>query len=57
MVWSIAFAEKVHRFSDEVYLFSDYLLQNFLHMQNHSERDLLNGVIEFDPYLISPHYR
>jgi len=36
MVWSIAFAEKVHRYSDEVYLFSEYLVQNFIHLQHHS---------------------
>lgn len=36
MVWSIAFAEKVHRYSDEVYLFSDYLVQNFKHMERHT---------------------
>jgi len=36
MVWSIAFAEKVHRYSEEIYLFSEYLIKNFEHMQHHS---------------------
>lgn len=26
-------------------------------MQRHSEEDLMNGIIEFDPYLIDPEYR
>ncbi len=45
MVWSIAFAEKVHRYADEVYLFADYLIQNFNHMQHHSQEDIFNGII------------
>jgi hypothetical protein len=26
-------------------------------MQRHSEEDLMNGIIEFDPFLIDPYYR
>jgi len=36
MMWSIAFAEKVHRYADEVYLFADYLVQNYIHLKQHS---------------------
>lgn len=57
LVWSIAFAEKVPRYSDEVYLFSEYLVKNFQHMQQHSYEDLLDGVVEFDPFLVDPRYR
>ena len=57
MVWSIAFAEKIHRYADEVYIFSDYLIQNFKHMQQHTQEDIFNGIIEFDPYLINLNYR
>lgn len=57
MVWSIAFAEKVHRYSNEVYLFSDYLIQNFNHLQRHTEADIFNGMVEFDSYLVNPNYR
>jgi len=35
----------------------EYIVQNFNHMQRHSEEDLMNGIIEFDPYLINPNYR
>lgn len=57
LVWSIAFAEKVHRYSDEVYLFAEYLVKNFQHMQRHSYQDLLDGIVEFDPYLVDSRYR
>lgn len=57
MVWSIAFAEKVHRYADEIYIFADYLIQNFNHMQKHTQEDIFNGIVEFDPYLVSPNYR
>lgn len=57
MVWSIAFAEKVHRYSEEVYLFSDYLVNNFKHMERHTLEDFVNGVVEFDPFLVRPRYR
>lgn len=36
LVWSIAFAEKVHRYADEVYLFGEYLVRNFEHLQRHT---------------------
>ncbi len=57
LVWSIAFAEKVHRYADEVYLFGEYLVKNFEHMQRHTYEDLIDGIVEFDPYLIDPRYR
>jgi hypothetical protein len=45
MVWSIAFAEKVHRYSEEVYLFSEYLIKNFYNMKHHTEWHMLNGIL------------
>ena len=57
MVWSIVFAEKVHRYADEVYLFGDYLVQNIEHLERHSLENILDGIIEFDPYLIRPNYK
>lgn len=57
MVWSIAFAEKVHRYSEEVYLFSEYLIKNFQNMKHHTEWHMLNGILQFDPYLVQPKYR
>lgn len=57
MVWSIAFAEKVHRYADEVYLFGDYLIQNYYHLKQHSFEHILNGIVEFDPFLVRPNYR
>lgn len=57
MVWSIAFAQKIHRYADQVYIFADYLIQNFKHMQQHTQDDIFNGIIEFDPYLINSNYR
>jgi len=32
LVWSAVFFEKVHRYSDEVYLMSEYLLQNYYYI-------------------------
>jgi hypothetical protein len=26
-------------------------------MQRHSQEDIFNGIIEFDPYLVHPNYR
>ena len=37
LVWSIAFAEKVERYSDEVYMFGDYLIKNIKHLEHHTE--------------------
>lgn len=37
LVWSLAFTEKVERYSDQVYLFSEYLVKSYQHIQRHSE--------------------
>ena len=57
LVWTIAFAEKVERYSDEVYNFSEYLVQNVQHINSHTEQQLLDGIVEFDCYLVDPKCR
>ncbi len=57
LVWSILFFEKVDRYGDEVYLMGEYLIKNYQMIQNYNEQDIINGLIEFDPYLVDPKYK
>ena len=57
LVWSTLFFEKVNRYGDEVYLLSEYLIKNYRMIQNYNEEDLLNGLIEFDAYVVDPRYK
>jgi hypothetical protein len=45
LVWCVAFREKVERYGPEVYMFSEYLIQNYNHIKKFSELDFMNGMI------------
>lgn len=57
LVWSILFFEKVNRYGDEVYLMGEYLVKNYQMMQHYNEQELLDGLIEFDAYLVDSKYK
>ena len=35
----------------------EYLIKNYQMMQNYTEEDLFNGLVEFDAYLVDPNYK
>lgn len=57
LIWSCAFRERVERYGDQVYMFSDYFVKNWEHIQRYSEKDFLDGLCEFDPFLVDPDYK
>lgn len=35
----------------------EYLIKNYQMIQNYTENDFLNGLVEFDAYLVDPKYK
>lgn len=56
-VWSLILCEKIDRYNDKVYQFSEYIVQNYWHMKRHNLSDLMEGIAEFDVFLIEPKYQ
>lgn len=50
LVWSVIYFEKVERYSDQVYLLSEYFIQHFRYLNTLSLEDFMGGQIDFDVY-------
>lgn len=48
LVWSTVFLEKVERYSDEVYMFSEYAVRMHQFVRELPLRHLMQGMVEFD---------
>jgi hypothetical protein len=35
----------------------EYIMKNYQMIQNYSEADFFNGIVEFDAYLMDPRYK
>src|SRR3990167_666111 len=57
LLWSTVFFEKVERYSDQVYLMSEYLIKHFQYIQSLSMEDLGRAQLDFDVYRISIDYK
>lgn len=57
LVWSTIFYEKVERYSDRVYLMSEYLIKHFRYIQTLSLEDIESGQIDFDIYRNSLNFK
>ena len=44
LVWSCIFREKVERYGEEVYLFSEYFVKNWEHIQKFTEEDFTDAI-------------
>lgn len=53
LVWSSIFFEKVERYSDQVYMVSEYFMQHFKYLHTLTLEDFMNGQIDFDIYRTS----
>jgi len=52
LVWSTIFFEKVDRYSDEVYMISEYLLQHYDYIKALSFDDLVDARLAWDAYRV-----
>lgn len=57
LVWSNVFMQKVERYSEIVYKFSEYLVKNYQKIQNEPIENINRCMIEFDIYLEEPGYK
>jgi hypothetical protein len=52
LVWSAVFFEKVPRYSEQVYLMAEYLVQNHRYLRSLPLSDFLECAVNFDVFLI-----
>jgi len=57
LIWSTIFFEKVPRYSDVVYLLSEYVIKHFEYFQRLEMSDFLNADIEWDVFRITVNYK
>lgn len=57
LIWSTVFLEKVERYGDEVYLFSDYAVKSYKMLQEASYEDWMTCMIEFDAYIADYNFK
>ena len=57
LVWSALFYEKVERYSDHVYILSEYMIQHFRYLNTLSLEDFMTGQIDFDIYRNTLEYK
>ncbi len=57
MVWSTIFFEKVERYSDRVYLMSEYLVKHFRYINSLSLEEIESGQIDLDIYRNSLNFK
>lgn len=50
LMWSTIFFEKVERYSDRVYIMSEYMVKHFNYINHLSQEDLERGQVDFDVY-------
>lgn len=50
LVWSIAYFEKLPRYDDSIYIFSEYLVKQYEYLETLSFEDILNCNINFDVF-------
>lgn len=50
LVWSTIFYEKVERYSDSVYMVSEYFVKHFKYLNSLSLEDIERGQLDFDVY-------
>lgn len=51
LIWSTVFLEKVDRYSEEVYLFSEYAVKSYQMMKEMTEEQFMTCMVEFDAYI------
>jgi Ubiquinol-cytochrome C chaperone len=57
LVWSVIYYEKVERYSDQVYLLSEYFIQHYRYLNTLTLEDFMDGQLDFDIYRNSLDYK